>query len=231
VLQWVQRINPSSKNEMVWLTSADTTSRRLCMRVYRRFTANHVTSPSQCESNKQQEFAMTAIQHSNLGGSFFLWAGGMSSPPSGNELSTTGARMGPRECSSAWCRQEICISATSPDNLWNAQGITLEGYVTQVGVANPLRMNYTRTFVGNRQGGSFRGTEFYPVSGYRGINNCSSSSADSAGYSYISHSMIAAWTTDAGQFIGAASEVEGGGTTPPPPPPAAQPPAPPVLLP
>jgi len=232
LIQWVQKINPASKNEMVWLTpsSGDTTSRRLCMRVYRRYSPNHTTSPNQCESNKQQEFALTAIQHSNLGGDFFLWAGGMTSPPSGNELSTTGQDFGPSGCSASWCRQEICISASSAANLWNAQGITLEGYVAQVGISNPKRMNYTRTFVGNRLGGgSFKGAEFYPVTGYRGINNCNN--ASTAGYSYISHVMIASWPTDAGQFIGAANEVEGGGGTTPPPPPAAQPPAAPVLLP
>ena len=80
-------------------------------------------------------------------------------------------------------------------------------------------------FVGSDKLGGSLG-ELWPTTGYR--ESCGDSDPATSGYHYVSHGMIAAWDTDAGQFIGAAAEVEGGGGGNPPP--AATPPAAPVLM-
>ena len=58
---------------------------------------------------------------------------------------------------------------------------------------------------------------FTPSSPIRGIAANNYRQGTCKGYSAWSHYMVASWSTDAGQRIGAASEIEGGAGAPPPP--------------
>jgi hypothetical protein len=194
-------------------------TRRLCARAYRRFSSNYAGFGT-CEANKQQEFVFgggAAIQHSESGlDQFILWAGGMSDPPPGNELDTSGPHLVIADCASNWCRQEICISG----NVAAGTGISLEGRVDQVGVANPKQMSWVKTPVGDGPGPL---TDVWAALAYR--QRCGAPQ----GYAYLSHVMVAAWDADQGQYIGRAIEIEGPDGPPPTPTPPAPPPAPIVL--
>ena len=226
-IDWVMRVDPDGANNVAHAgSSVPSGNRRLCQRVYRKFSPNYRGFIG-CGANKQQEFwssQSTIIQLSDgrgTTGSIGLWAGAMtwggSWLPSSGSISHT-------DCDNNWCRQEICIS--SGQDIRDLRNVSLEGYITQVGVPNPKRIEYSKTLVGNDRLGGTLG-ELWTTTGYR--ESCSGSSAAEVGHHYVSHAMIAAWSTDSGQFVGAAPEVEGdGGVNPTPPSPV--PPAAPVLL-
>ena len=161
-------------------------------------------------SSRSTGGSQTAIQLSDGGtdtGRFDLWAGGMAEPPSGDKLSPAGDFMSWRDCVDNWCRMEICIS--SPVDIRDFDAITLDGYVEQVGVSDPLRREFPATFVGDGEGGL---SEIWVATAYR---EACTGSPDEQGYTYFSHAMVAAWSEAAEQTIGPAVEVEGGGAPPP----------------
>lgn len=224
---YVAKLSPvSASGREMAVSGVPAGTQRHCTRVYTRFSTAF-RGFSGCGANKITEFwggGITKIQLSEAGGEFNLWAGGMSSPPNhsssplctgddtpyrccnGNGfgcedvLYSTGNDVFPSDCTNNWCRVEMCVSGADVES---GNGLTLEGYVTQVGVASPKRIDFTATNVGN-MAGSF--TETWVRTGYR--ETCSSGSD----YFYMSHGMTANWPTNSGQTIGAACEVEGGCT-------------------
>lgn len=245
-IQYVPKISPVSDTSVhqMEVFNVPAGTKRHCIRTYRKFSANY-QGFSACGANKQQEFWFgdrTAIQLSESGGPFNLWAGGMSNPPT-SESQCTGSGVpyaccyGPNDgckevvaatgdalrfgdCKDNWCRQEICISGS---DVTSGQNLTLSGYVTQVGTgtARAKRIDYPATPVGSGVGTL---SSSWVATGYR--ERCANTSD---GYFYLSHAMAASWPSDSGQFIGAAAEVEGGGSSTAPPP--VVPLAAPVLLP
>jgi hypothetical protein len=216
-VNYVMRVDPDSINHMVtYGNHIPAGLNRICMRVYRKFSQNYKGFDF-CGANKQQEFWSsngTAIQLSDGGtntGTIELWAGAMTNTPASNELDQVG-RITYHDCKNNWCRQEICIS--SEEDIKNFKGIYLEGYTTQVGVENPIRADYQRTYVGEHKNGGGL-AELWVTTGYR--ERCASNTAAEAGYHYVSHGMAAGWSnwnpSMEAQYIGVATEIEGGAPT------------------
>ncbi len=125
--------------------------------------------------------------------------------------------------SNGWCRIEVCVAG----NIASGQNVYTEARMTMLSDGDVYAARQgNRTNMGNFGGGQ-TGADLYhgqgSVGGYGGY--------------YISHFMQASWSSDSGQWIGAATEIEsgggGGGVTPPPPAPEPEPVAPlaPTLLP
>lgn len=181
-------------------------TRRLCVRSYIRFSEDFVsmgqgTDTGYCGANKIMELfhGSTDVQLSNTGGdNIQLWCGPYSTCPVSNELDEAqlAGGAGIAACTHSWCRAEMCLSGDVAGSGPNA----LEGYVEQVGVANPGRKEFVRTNVGHTHGAL---SEIWPATGYR---QCEGSDL---GVKWISHAMVAAWPSDEGQFVGRSREVEG----------------------
>lgn len=119
-----------------------------------------------------------------------------------------------------WCRVEVCVAG----DIASGQNVYTEARMTMLSDGDVYSARQgNRTNMGNFGGGQ-TGADLYhgqgPIGGLGGY--------------YISHFMQASWSSDSGQWIGAANEIEsggGGGGVTPPPPPEPTPPAAPTLLP
>ena len=173
---------------------------RQCLRYYVNFTTGYDWACS--GGNEPASRKQARLLFNDSGSCHFLEAtsGGWywDSTIDGGETSdawTTNGDPG-TECTGAnnWCRVEVCVAG----NLVAQTGMTLYGRVNDASDGTLLASD---TWVTGLTGtGSSLSTE---VEFYR--ESCSSSTRS------VSHMMIAEWATDADQWIGAASEIEGGG--------------------
>jgi hypothetical protein len=204
------------------ITSA---TRRLAVRYYFRFSSDfQYGETGSCGSSKLSQIAWNATnQHTPE----FQWAGlvGPKAPAirvqgfSSNNYEAWNAPVVFEGgftydvCKTRWCRLEMIVSG----DVLAGRNIFVEGSVVAVGTNQ--RAVTPRTAVGSASG-SHSVVYPEPVNGFRG-GSC-------AGTRYISHQVQAAWTSDAGQTIGAAREIEsgGGGGDDTPPVPASPPAAP-----
>jgi len=233
---------PAAGASIVWLRgrmTVDDSIKRTCIRYYKQVTTdysgvgpNNISCPSERNKIIQFQFGGTQVQlQERADGSV------CTGPGTGNDYEAItitnpagfgNTNLSPRvdwgDCwnTNGWCRIEMCASG----DLSRGQNINFE--------ANVRTLKDGVDHYGNQ------GRLWNPGTGMK---------ADSAGDLYhgqgqggkgtewISHFMQASWTTNQGQWIGAAYEIEGGGGSPPPDPPdPPDPPAPvaplaPTLLP
>lgn len=193
-----------------------TGNKRICGRQYLKFSTDYVYS-NVCAADKLMEtwqVAGTSIQMVEWENNhdFQMWAGPWTNPISNSWFSP---RMSATLCVSNWCRLEMCISTTDSD-VRNGTNITVEGYVTQVGVASP-ESRYQSNFLGNSNFcdptcHTSSLAEFWTYVTYRNdIQGQCRGDVSSYGHRYESLLMTAGWTTNSGQTIGCASEMEGAG--------------------
>jgi hypothetical protein len=225
--------------------------KRICTRYYFRWhedTPNYYMSTGcnqknhEVSSNSQDERYVVPF-HTH--GSVKTLAGVRIGLPPGNKLfddnavhsngwdlataSNGGAYL--NHCLDEWCRVEICTSYTG-DFPQDWSGFAIDAYIETVETRK-------RTQLTTPPAGPLSGAD--NLSNFSMVNHYFPSLGDGTGGTYpqqcslagggrmYSHIMLAAWPTNEGQYIGAASEMEGGGVNPPPP--AATTPAAPILLP
>jgi hypothetical protein len=229
---------PSAGGSIVWLLGrqkVDSSVKRACVRYYKMVTAdysgvgpNNQNCPSERNKIIQYQFGNTQIQlQERANGSV------CTGPGTGNDYAPititnpaiTNYDLSPRvdwgDCNEneGWCRIEMCATG----NLSEGTNIGFEAKITTLsdGVEH-----YAEQSVSWSPGTPMRdwsGGDLYHGQGQGG-----------KGTEWVSHFMQASFTSDSGQWIGAAYEVEGGNgevvvTEPPPPPPPASL-EPPVLL-
>jgi hypothetical protein len=119
----------------------------------------------------------------------------------------------PTECSSTWCRVEMCVSG----NVSAGSGLTADFFVDTADGSRSASV--TGINLGNAPGSL---GHLWPLNLYREPQNgaCNGTAA-------YSHVMQASWDSDSGQRIGAALEIEAGVDSPDPPPEDDPPPPPP----
>ncbi len=221
----VMKLVPSTDtNGATWMAKSLASGgyKRACMRVYRKHSSPFAGFNA-CGAHKIQEMwwggattlqttdyggrigiaALGSIQEGNYGslctgdGTPYQCCFGPGDGCYGQELRGN-ARVYVSNCTSNWCRFEMCVSAA---DLNTGTGISVDGVIRQVGVASPIIQTTPPFFTGNGAGG---GLQLQILNDYR--QSCTTGTD----YTYSTHGMVAAWTTDTGQTIGAACEVEGG---------------------
>lgn len=191
--------------------------KRYCMRHYRKFSSSPAFATFQtCGGDKGLEIwssSSTLFQYNEHGDPAHLFSSDLGAWSSGDAANhdTTPPDIFLTDCTDNWCRIELCLSTTDAD-IRNLTNVTVTAYAAQVGVASPKSASTTPRFIGSSSFGGMNGN--WPYVTYRhdfGNNEtCASEDAAEWGYSYYTHVMTAGWTTDSGQTIGAACEVEGG---------------------
>lgn len=213
---------------VIWLTPrqfAATSDQRLCMRYYKRVSndfsgAGYPGSGCASERNKvfQMAFGATRLiqieERSDFGSGCFgpgtyknFWIV--------NHADANGTpgqfTIDWDDCneSAGWCRFEMCASG----NLASGQNIKIEGRITALGTGkDEIRTTSSSLWnPGTGFGGTVIGGDVFHGQGSGPI-----------GKQYLTHFIQAAWSTNQGQWIGPACEVEGGcgglDTIPPSPP-------------
>lgn len=174
-------------------------SKRMCIRHYFNLSSDYSAAVgSACHANKLTQAGFGNSSHVISGQRFStstwsLTAHNFSKIGDSHRLAEQGS-LSLDDCRNTWCRAEICLSG----DLAQGDGIYAEGYVERV--SDGKRKTWVRTFLGDSDGSSAQRP--WIANMYRG-GSCNGDRA-------FSHAMQAEWTTDAGQFIGAAYEVEGG---------------------
>jgi len=189
-------------------------TRRVCTRHYFRLSPDYVaktqSSGGSCEANKAAEFGFgesNALLHWDFaeGWGWRLTIINFDSDNNGPDPSynlPTSGNLQWSDCKNEWCRAEMCVSG----NINAGSGFKAEAYIE--GATSGKRIDWARTTIGRpcpggKNCGKGRLTSSWISNGYR-QGNC-------GGIRYITHGMQAEWDSDAGQFIGAAYEIEGGG--------------------
>ena len=175
--------------------------KRVCWRKYIRYDPTFPPhDEAVCRRNKgfHIEFSNdTGLNQTAVGPEYqssFQWVGDQ-----GNH-NKTGQSMTTANCKNQWCRMEMCVAATSGVIGSGTSTIYAEGYM--VGVEDGRQRDLTslpRTHTGTNA--------FSVVYHNPWTNGCSQA------WTQVSYLMQAEWDTDNGQWIGAASEVEGGAAT------------------
>lgn len=205
----------------------DPAVRRVCHRAYVKYSSDYQWkdqgSGGTCDANKAAE-----VHYSGgpPGGSALHWdfaEGGdawrLTIINFGGQAPYNTAHSGPislDDCKGEWCRLEICESG----EIKAGKNLSAEAYVTVVTGAKAGQQEvWAKRSIGDKAVGTTDYDTPWILNLYR--------QGQCAGVKQITHSMQAAWTSDSGQLIGAAQEVEGagggtsggGGTSPPPSPP------------
>lgn len=214
-LSWVMQANCAGTSTMDEqpCDSMSGNTKRYCMRAYRKYSPGYIViGPSKLMENQN---GRTITQFAHTGQNFYV--GGLSIwqfTPGSGELGTT-PTMKVADCSSVWCRFEMCVSAPSQALLTNFQDITLEYYITQVGIESP-KSGTNNFFLGDidpQYAGSMCSEAQRMSMWYH--ENCTGAE----GFQYATSAMTAVFDSNAlGTFIGPAVEVEGNVGPPPPPP-------------
>jgi cysteine-rich repeat protein len=183
--------------------SLTSSTKRLCTRHYFKVSSDFTgTGWGGCNNNKLSQFVGSLLSGdgstTDLSIHYAAYKQSYSAVPGGLNLPKSGDHVTWDDCRENWCRFEICQSG----NLATGTDLYAEGYIQQV-TGGSKRMDYERSFLGN---GPTPITDDY---GSLWIMNMYREGA-CAGNREFSHAMQAEWDTDAGQFIGAACEVEGG---------------------
>lgn len=201
---------------------------RRAIRFY-RYYSDDWTSHGGCNSNKVAQFGTSFPQSPVFTSEAGPWSWSVG-PQGGDGWNQTidccssggpgnaGTVPSPSEMRGKWWRIEIVIHNAAS----GGAPTTFQAWVKNVtdNGAEQLVMDTSQT---NAQWTSTMATNLHRTStmNFMGIDNFRSSNAATCfGFTAHSHFLYAAWSTDAGQRIGAASEIEGGGgdTTPPAPP-------------
>lgn len=129
---------------------------------------------------------------------FLIWVAGHSNG-NGPNLYPTGT-LTPNDCKSPdWCRVEMCVSG---DSVLHANNLSVDGYVENV--KSGERVTWAPVHIGSMPSdGSLEW--LWLVNAYRHGGGCP------GGNRSVSHVMQAEWTSNQGQYIGPAYEIEGGG--------------------
>jgi cysteine-rich repeat protein len=115
-------------------------------------------------------------------------------------------------CQEEWCRFEFCFG--SDDLRSNFNNLFVEGYVK--GIETGAMYEVGAQDLGDGNFGALQWAKTPGLWRATGMPNgpCNDDEGDPDGYGRkYSHIMLAAWDVDAGQFIGAACEIEGGCTS------------------
>ncbi len=193
-------------------------SKRRCTRYYYFRSANSYTNTS-CDGGKywEQETGTQAKPNwqtgENQGGQCFGSSGGLNniySCRSSTEYGSTNCTRGgtglrPIDCAGEWCVHEMCLSG---DWTVSPTTIRLDGYHRRVRDNKMVTFSLTNTSIAVS---NITGNVRYLANLHRGgsWNGCPNCTQHSNVYRDISHAMQAEWTSDAGQWIGSAPEMEG----------------------
>lgn len=221
---------PSGGGSIVWLKgrmSVDDSIKRSCIRYYKMVSTdysgvgpNNIGCPSERNKIIQFQFGNTQVQlQERADGSV------CTGPGTGNDYQsitlTNPAGLGnfdlvPRadweDCwnTNGWCRIEMCASG----DLNRGKNIKFEAKITSLRDGVDHYSEQGRFWNPGSGMQAYTAGDLFHGQGQGGI-----------GTEWISHFMQASWTTNQGEWIGAAYEIEGDG------PPAGNPPLPPILLP
>ena len=218
-VNWVWTSTQTSGTTKIDAAPPASATRRMCSRLYAKFSNDYQgTGEGSCQNNKimwapqYQSSLPNSENYVTQGGGAPSWGishAGFST--SDGVVTGSGSILNHHDCMTSWCRFEMCMGG----NVLAGTNLYVDGSVV---VLNDGRtQTFPRTFIGNANGAPANRNQ--PYLAYR-QGTC-------AGTRSVSHVISAEWTTDAGQHIGKAYEVEGGGGTTPPPPVA--PPAPTLL--
>ncbi len=100
-----------------------------------------------------------------------------------------------------WCRHELCVAG----DLDGGNDLTVDSYITTLSDGQTYEVIDAALYPDGAGALTRLAVNMFHGQGYQ-----------PEGTRYVSHMMVAGWDTDTGQYIGAASEIEGGGDTGPP---------------
>jgi len=226
----VLRYDASAGANKVWThTGLAAGTKRRCIRNYFRLGTGYLRNTEginfKCDGGKFQEQqldgALAQLQVGSGGCSGatcpftmrHIWTG--HGTHNHNNLAHPGSVTGDlpyADCVDEWCIIETCISG---DYDAGATEFFHEGYVRRLSDGKTQTWNRLSMGSGYDAGSSFQ-TSWAP-NGFRGNDTltCLDETAPEPGHwREHSYTMLAEWTTDEGQFIGAASEIEGGASEP-----------------
>ena len=203
--------NPLTLSSFISGVVPPTNLKRMCVRHYERYASDFGTwaGPNWC-NNKTSIISYHAtsgsgqqVAQSRGGSLLYASAGGFTQ----NAGTNFGQNLSDTECRGQWCRFELCIGgdnlsggATQPSNL------TMELYMTVItGPRAGLQQKTGPISLGSPTGSVSGWDRIQIAEIYREATGTCGGGRD------YSHAMQAGWTTNAGQTIGPASEVEGGG--------------------
>lgn len=181
--------------------TADT--RRVCTRHYFRTSPDYNDGTLECSNRKHTDFLIGGGARvffvRDQGPSYRLEMPGYSESEvrrtRGEPSNTWGVGdLDQEDCTHGWCRVELCVEG----DILDLRGLSVEGYVQQVGTAK--RVDFPKKLIGDapRSGGLWGS---WLLNMYREGESCT-------GWREFSHVMFAGWDTASGQTIGPAYEFE-----------------------
>ena len=192
-----------------------TSIKRLCTRAYFYLSPDYQYKGGTCQANKAAQLGWADNLGANQALHWDMRAGEGDWPLTiigfGNSYNIDGnpKTLSTGDCRGQWCRMELCASSSQSGSVGTGTGLYAEARVNIItGPKAGTVQNWPKTFIGDA-----------PVQGRVGapwiMNMYRQGSC--TGYKLVSHAMQAAWTTDSGQWIGPAVEIEGNGNDVTPP--------------